>query len=148
MRVVPRDALDEGDVGTGDAGAAGAALGLTAQEVTQAAPLPAEHGLGSDDDQMLTPAFATLGPDSREQLPEQSISVLEGGTRDPAPEHHELVTQGEVRRIAVRWNQTKKARFASWTARVVRTMSMAWSPSQSGSSLSQGDDGSPGRRQR
>jgi hypothetical protein len=44
---------------------------------------------------MLTPAFAPLGPDPREKLPQQAISVLEGGTRDLAPEHHELVAQGD-----------------------------------------------------
>ena len=54
--------------------------------------MPSDHGFGLDDDQRLPPAL----PDTAEENPDQSVTVLQRRALLATAEHLELVTESDV----------------------------------------------------
>ena len=91
IRVLLGQATDQNPNLLGDLGAAAASPGSPAPIETKAGAVPADHGLGLDDDQDVGPA----GPKVAEGGPEESVQGVQYWPRPLAFEHGELLTEGE-----------------------------------------------------
>jgi hypothetical protein len=86
-----RQATDQNPNLLGDLGSAAAWPGSPTPIETEAGAVPADHGLGLDDDQDVGPA----GPKVAEGGPEASVQGVQYGPRPLAFEHGDLLTEGE-----------------------------------------------------
>jgi hypothetical protein len=91
--VLLRHAADQDNDITWDRRATGSAPArLPAPEHTEAATVPADHGLGLDEHQPVAPA----GEPPRQKHPEEPVAPAQGRPWLLAEEHRELLTQSHL----------------------------------------------------